>query len=160
MYRGIHLTILWACMHRVKSDKARWKHYFICLFCKKCECSVLSSDGLITTVKSCWVRKLCGVNVGIAGKKHRKFCWKCAMFCALQWWLDCRSEEWLGEETAKCSCEKEEHRKEALQLYRTSSTCTLTGVCPTWSGEQRCWGGGGTVGVSNGDDRVSPNHPF
>ena len=36
----------------------------------------------------------------------------------LQWWLDRRSEELLGEETARCLCEEEEHRKEALWLQQ------------------------------------------
>ena len=40
------------------------------------------------------------------------------MFCALQWGLDRRSDELLGEETARCLCEEKEHRKEALRLQQ------------------------------------------
>ena len=42
----------------------------------------------------------------------------CTVFCALQWWVDHRSEELLGKETARCLCEEEEHRKEALWLQQ------------------------------------------
>ena len=47
-----------------------------------------------------------------------RLCNVLCMFCALQWWLDRHSEELLGEETARCLCEEEEHRKEALRLQQ------------------------------------------